>query len=225
MISPFAIRFTDILKFQAIKGVSPVTAGVDSLPLILANVFATIVSGVVVSKTGHYVPFFYVSVVLSSIGAGLLCTFTPDTSQAGWIGYQFLYALGLGCGFQQTTIAAQAVLKPRDVSVGTAVVLFIQIFGGALFVAVAQNLFTTTLIQKVVELNIPGLDPQVIVAAGATGLRNIVKPEDLPALLVAYNAAIIKAFQLGLILSCLSIFGALGLELKTLKGKPVAAAA
>ena len=200
-------------------------AGVDSLPLILANVFATITSGVIVSKTGHYVPFFYISVVLQAIGAGLLCTFTPDTSQAAWVGYQFLYALGMGCGFQQTTVAAQAVLATRDVSVGTAVVLFIEIFGGALFVAVAQNLFTNALIQKVAELNIPGLDPQIIVAAGATGFRNIVKPENLPAVLVAYNAAIVKAFQLGLILSCLAIFGAVGLEFKTLKGKPVAAAA
>ena len=96
-------------------------------------------------------------------------------------------------------------------------VIFVQIFGGAIFVAVAQNLFTNALVTNIAALGIPGLNPQVIIAAGATGIRNIVTPEQLPALLVAYNAAILKAFQLGLILSCLAIFGAMGLEWKTVK--------
>lgn len=193
------------------------TAGVDSLPIILANVLAIIVSGVLVSKTGHYVPLFYISVVLQSIGAGLIYTFTPDTSTAAWVGYQFLYGLGVGAGFQQSPVAAQAVLGVRDIEIGTAVVVFVQIFGGALFVAVAQNLFTNALVQNIAALGIPGLSPQVIIAAGATGIRNIVSPEQLPALLVAYNAAIMKAFQLGVILSCLALFGALGLEWKSVK--------
>ncbi len=130
------------------------------------------------------------------------------------MGFTFLYGFGVGLGFQQGSVAAQAVLKFKDVAVGTAVVLFIQILGGALFVAVAQNLFTTHLISGLVGLKIPGLDPQDIIHAGATGLRAVVDPARLHDVLVVYNDAIVKTFQLGLILSCLSIFGAVGVPWK-----------
>ena len=213
------------LQFQAILNVSPVTAGVDSLPLILANVLAIIVSGGLVTRFGYYTPFFISSSIVMSIGAGLLFTFNVNTSQAAWVGYKFIYGLGVGLGFQQSGVAAQAVLATKDVSVGTAVVLFLQIFGGALFVAVAQNLFTNTLVEGILAIHIPNFDPQIIVSAGATNLRNVVDPQYLPAVLVAYNAAIVKTFELGMILACISIFGAVGVEWKSVKGKPPAAAA
>ena len=215
----------DTLQFQAIRGRSPVAAGIDSLPLILAEIVAIVASGAIVTKTGYYTPFFIASSVVMSIGAGLCNLFTVETSQAQWVGYTFLYGFGVGLGFQQGSIAAQAVLKFKDVPIGTAVVLFVQILGGALFVSVAQNLFTTHLINGLLGLKIPGLDPEDIIHAGATGLRAVVDPSRLPEVLVVYNAAIVKTFQLGLILSCLSIFGALGVEWKSVKASQATAGA
>ena len=214
-----------IFQFQAIKGTSPVTAGIDSLALILAEIVAIVASGAIVTKTGHYAPFFIASSIVMSIGAGLCNLFTVETSQAQWVGYTFLYGFGVGLGFQQGSVAAQMVLKFKDVPIGTAVVLFIQILGGALFVAVAQSLFTTHLISGLIQLNIPGLDPNVIIHAGATGLRAVVDPTRLHEVLVVYNEAIVKTFQLGLILSCLSILGAAGVEWKSMKASQAMAGA
>lgn len=208
------------LQFQAIKGTSAIGAGVDSLPLILAQVFAIISAGGLVTYFGYFAPFFIASSIIMSIGAGLLTLLKVDSSTGEWVGFQFLYGLGVGLGFQQGGVAAQAVLKFADVPIGTAVVLFVQILGGAVFVGVAQNLFTTNLVKNLTALNIPNFDPNDIVHAGATNLRNMVSPERLPEVLVAYNAAIIKTFQLGLILSCLSILGAVGVEWKSMKAKP-----
>lgn len=193
--------------------------------MILAEIVAIVASGATVTKTGHYAPFFIASSVVMSIGAGLCNLFTVETTQAQWVGYTFLYGFGVGLGFQQGSVAAQAVLKFKDVPIGTAVVLFIQILGGALFVAVAQSLFTTHLISGLIELNIPGLDPNVIIHAGATGLRAVVDPTRLHEVLVIYNDAIVKTFQLGLILSCLSIFGAAGVEWKSMKASQTMAGA
>jgi hypothetical protein len=131
----------------------------------------------------------------------------------------FLYGIGIGLGFQQGGVAAQTVLQAADVSVGTAVVIFIQIIGGAIFVAVAQNIFTNTLVERLIALNIPGFDPQIIVTSGATNLRNVVDPQLLPQVLTEYNAAIIKTFEVGLILACISIFGAVGIEWRSIKGQ------
>ncbi|KFY49808.1 hypothetical protein V495_00459 [Pseudogymnoascus sp. VKM F-4514 (FW-929)] len=208
--------------FQAILGTSAIGAGVDSLPLILAQVFAIIVSGGLVTYFGYFAPFFIASSVVMSIGAGLLTLLKVDSSKGAWVGFQFIYGLGVGLGFQQGGVAAQAVLKFSDVPIGTAVVLFVQILGGAVFVGVAQNLFTTNLVKNLTALNIPNFDPQSIVHAGATNLRHMVDPARLPEVLVAYNSAIMKTFQLGLILSCLSILGAVGVEWRSMKAKPAA---
>ncbi|OBT79326.1 hypothetical protein VF21_01842 [Pseudogymnoascus sp. 05NY08] len=206
--------------FQAILGTSAIGAGVDSLPLILAQVFAIIVSGGLVTYFGYFAPFFIASSVVMSIGAGLLTLLKVDSSKGAWVGFQFIYGLGVGLGFQQGGVAAQAVLKFSDVPIGTAVVLFVQILGGAVFVGVAQNLFTNNLVKNLTALHIPNFDPNEIVHAGATNLRHMVAPERLPEVLVAYNAAIMKTFQLGLILSCLSILGAVGVEWKSMRAKP-----
>ncbi|EAS29817.3 drug:H+ antiporter-2 [Coccidioides immitis RS] len=208
--------------FQAIRNTSAVTAGVYSLPLILAEIVAIVVSGALVTHLGYFAPFFIGSSVLMSVGAGLLTLFTVDTPQKEWVGYQFLYGFGVGLGFQQGGVAAQAVLNLNDVSIGTAMVLFLQILGGSVFVSVAQNLFTNRLVEGIVKLNLPGLNPEAIVHAGATGLRRVVDPDYLPQVLVVYNDAILRTFQVGLILSCLSILGAVGIEWRSVKGKKTA---
>lgn len=72
--------------FQAIKGASAVKSGIMNLPMILGLVLVSIVAGGAVSAVGYYTPFIYASVVLMSIGAGLLTTFKPNTGHAKWIG-------------------------------------------------------------------------------------------------------------------------------------------
>ncbi|KAJ5193545.1 hypothetical protein N7449_009687 [Penicillium cf. viridicatum] len=205
------------LWFEAIKNTSAVTAGVDLLPLILSEIVGIAISGALVTHLGYFSPFFIASSVIMSIGAGLCLLFDVDTPTAKWVGYQFLYGFGVGLGFQQGTVAAQAVLPFNDVAVGTAVVVFLQILGGSIFVSVAQNQFTTKLVSNLLALDIQGLSPQGIVSAGATGLRDLVSAEDLPMVLVAYNDAIVSALKVGVIIGAISIIGALGVEWKSVK--------
>ncbi|KAL4812088.1 MFS general substrate transporter [Aspergillus spinulosporus] len=193
--------------FQAIRGASAVRSGIDSLPVILANVVGIILSGALTTSLGYYAPFFIASSVITSVGAGFTTTFTVDVSQSRWVGFLFLYGLGIGCGFQQGGVAAQAVLALPDVSM----------LSGALFTSVAQSLFTTKLTENLAALEISSLDSAAVMHAGATGLRDMVTEEQLPAVLEAYNGALIKVFQLALIMGCLSIVGALGIEWRRVK--------
>jgi MFS family permease len=204
--------------FQAVLNTSATESGIRTLPFLLGNTIMMVVSGVLVTKYGYYTPFIVGSVVFMSIGAGLLTTLTVDSSKGAWIGYQILYGFGSGFGFQQPVIAAQAVLKLDDVSIGTSIILFVQLFGGAVFVSVANNLFNTHLISSLLE-KVPGLDPAVVVAAGATKLQSVVSATDYPLVLLAYNDALVKVFQLGLILTCLTAIGASLIEWKSVKGK------
>jgi EmrB/QacA subfamily drug resistance transporter len=206
--------------FQAVKGTTAVQSGIDNLPLILSQTIGSIVAGVLISQTGYYVPFMYAAPVFSAVGAGLISTFEVDTSTAKWIGYQILFGFGCGMGFQQPSLAAQAVLPLRDVSIGVSFVFFIQMLGGALFTSVSQNIFTNNLVKNIISAGI-NINPEVIITTGATEIAKVLPASDLPAVLVAYNDALTKAFQVSMIMACLSILFVPFVEWKNVKGKPV----
>lgn len=187
--------------------------------MILSNVIGIVVSGGLTTRLGYNAPFFIASSIIMSVGAGLIATFTVDVSQAKWVGFLFLYGLGVGFGFQQGPIAAQAVLPLPKVSIGTSIVMFLQMLGGSLFVSVEQNIFTKELISNLAALDIPDFSPSDVVNGGATSIRSVVSESVLPEVLVAYNDALLKVFQIALIMGCLSIIGALGIEWKSMKPK------
>ena len=203
--------------FQAIKDVSAVKSGIDSIPLILGLVIASMSAGITVSRIGYYAPFMIASSVIMSIGAGLITTFTPDAGHPKWIGYQALYGLGLGLGMQQANLAAQAVLKRRDIPTGVSLIMFCQQLGGAVFVSVGENVFTNKLVQGLSA--IPGFDPASVVSVGATELRQYVPAASLAQVVAAYNGALVTTYRVSLAMACLTIIGSATVEWKNIKPK------
>ncbi|KKY27674.1 putative mfs multidrug [Phaeomoniella chlamydospora] len=201
--------------FQAVKGVNAVKSGIMTLPSILSLVIASIASGVVVQHVGYYVPVMITGPVISSIGAGLLTTFKPDTGSPHWIGYQFLYGFGLGQGMQATSLAAQAVLPRPDAPIGVALMFFGQQLGGAIFVAVGENVFAQKLIKGL--QSVPGVNAEAVANAGATDLRNIISSSLLPQVLKVYNRALIQVWYVATAMTCLTIIPAFFMEWKDVR--------
>ncbi|KAF3916666.1 hypothetical protein ABW20_dc0105089 [Dactylellina cionopaga] len=206
--------------FQAIKSVSATKSGIMNLPMILTLVIMSIVAGGSVTAMGYYNPFVIGSAILGTIGAGLMSTWEVDTAHPAWIGYQALFGLGIGMGMQQPLIAVQNVLKHRDIATGTAVIIFSQTLGGALSISIAQNVFNNQLIKNLGR-EVPNLDPSIVLATGATSLKANLPAEFLPGVLRAYNLSLTQTFYIAVAFMGLSIFGALGLEWKSVKGKKI----
>ena len=209
------------LWFQAIKNASAIKSGLMVLPLILSLVCGSIICGALVQRIGYYTPFMYFGSVMMCVGAGLLTTLTTTTSHPKWIGYQVILGLGIGSSFQQANLAVQTVLPHRDVPTGAAMIFFFQTLGGAIFVSVGENVFLDKLISRIAA-TVPHslVNPAIIASTGATELRHIVPPEALPAVLQAYNWALIKGpMVVSVILACLTVLGAVGMEWKNLKKK------
>jgi MFS family permease len=205
--------------FQAAQGQSAKDAGIRMIPLVVSLVVFGIVTAIVTQKIGYYVPSLLVAPVISSIGVGLLSTLTPSSSRAAWIGYQVLYGFGVGAGAQSASLAAQTVLPPEDVPLGTAMNFFMQQLGGAIFVPVAQNIFASALVRKL--SGVAGLDTTAILNTGATELERIVPAGELNTVVNAYSYASTRVFLLGAGLSACMMIGALGVEWKSIK-KPEA---
>jgi MFS family permease len=202
--------------FQAIKGDSAVKSGINTLPLVLSLVVASISAGQLTGRTGYYVPQLIACSVIMSIGAGLLTTLKVDTDHQIYIGYQVLYGFGLGFGMQQAGMAAQTCLDKKDVMIGVSIMFFFQSLGGAIWLSVAEVVFANSLVKNLE--GIAGIQASVIVNTGATDLRSLVPPQYLDVVLVAYNKAISDVFKVAVGTACATIISGMTMEWKNLKG-------
>jgi EmrB/QacA subfamily drug resistance transporter len=206
--------------FQAIQGVSALESGIRSIPLVLAVVLASIISGIGTTAIGYNAPFYYLGTILMSVGAGLLTTFQVDTGKAEWIGYQIIYGLGVGFGIQQAVITVQVVLPLKDVPVGTALTMFMQTFGGAMFISVGQNVFNNKLL-KGIRTDAPKVNPDIILHIGATDLRQAFPAALIHGIQVAYNRALTQTWYIAVAMACLTVVATLVVEWRSVKGKPI----
>ena len=207
----FKLTFSQLpIWFQAIKSVSAERSGLMNLPMLLCVTIGAIGSGIVTRFVGYYTPFAILSSVIMAIGAGLITTLKTNSDHSYWMGYQAVLGLGIGLGMQQPALAAQTVLAERDVPTGTSLMFFSQTLGGAVFISIAQNVFTNKLAEGVAT--VPGLNPHLLVNIGATQLRQFIPAQYIPLVLSAYNFALTKAFTVGLAIACASILGSASLE-------------
>ncbi|KAI1099136.1 putative efflux pump [Jackrogersella minutella] len=209
--------------FQSVQGVSAVNSGIRSLPMLISVVIFAILAGVAVTVFGYYAPFMILGTVLISVGGGLLSTWTPQTGSGTWIGYQILFGAGVGMSMQQPLMAVQTVLDITDVPTGTSILVFVQTLGGALFVSVGQTVFTNKLVQQL-AVNVPGLDPNIVLSAGATNLQHTLSPDVIPSVILSYSNALTTAFVVATALCAFTVFGSATIEWRSVKGRKIEAA-
>lgn len=184
---------------------------------MLSMVLATIVGGLCTQKIGYYTPFAIAGACLMSVAAGLLTTLQPTTPAGRWIGYQILYGFGMGLVFQAPNLAVQTVLPRRDVPVGTSLLFFSQLLGATIIVSVGENVLDNQLVKRLSGL--PGFEPSLVTSGGATALLDALPADVRPLALPLYNEALRSVFRIGLVVSCLSVLGAVSLEWKSILKK------
>ncbi|KAK3381230.1 putative efflux pump antibiotic resistance protein [Podospora didyma] len=193
----FLLLFYLPIYFQSIKGVDAVQSGVDNLPLVIAGCLAIISGGIVVTKTRHVTPFMLAGAAISAICCGLLYTLDEYTPSAKWIGYQILLGVAIAFPFQNALNIVQANTNSDDISTASATLFFFQILGGAYSVSAAQSAFVNRLIGSL-AVNVPGLNPMIVVGTGASELRRVFPPELLPGIVVAYMDGLRASFAVAI---------------------------
>ncbi|KAF2268872.1 MFS general substrate transporter [Lojkania enalia] len=204
--------------FQVVKDDSAMQSGISTIPMLLSLVVMSIGAAVFTQKIGYYVPNMLFSPILCAVGAGLLSTISPSSSYSQWIGYQVLYGLGIGCGFQAPNLAVQTVLPRADVPLGMALMFFMQQLGGSIFLAVSQNVFSSKLVSRL--SGIAGVDGKSIVNVGAKDLYKIVPQKSITVAINAYSYSLTRVFILSSALGACMILGPLVVEWKSIKDKP-----
>ena len=93
--------------FQVVEGFSPTNSGLAALPLMVGLIFSSIVSGLIVARTGRYKWLIVGSVVVMGFAVLLMTQLTKDTPVAiVWL-WMFIAGLGVGPTFSVPTIVIQ----------------------------------------------------------------------------------------------------------------------
>ncbi|MFD9792551.1 MDR family MFS transporter [Streptomyces sp. NPDC059070] len=122
---------------QIVKGASPTRSGLEMLPLMLGVIIASVISGQLTARTGHYKIFPTVGTVI--MGAALLLfhfNVQWDTPLPRTMAFMLLFGLGLGSCMQTLVLAVQNAVPPRDMGVATASSTFFRQMGGTIGTAV-----------------------------------------------------------------------------------------
>jgi len=205
------------LWFQAIKGSSAVESGTQILPMVLLIVIGFIANGELTTRTGYYTPSLIVGASLTALGAGLMTTFNVHTGKGMWVGYQILYGFGIGLAGQVPNMAAQTILPKDDVAIGASLMFFSQTLFAAIFTSVGQQVLSKELLKRLGD--VPGITAQLIQSSGATEILKLVPKAYRDSALNDYNASLRTVFQVGLILACIEILGAVTMEWRKAKPK------
>jgi hypothetical protein len=206
------------IYFQSIKNVSASDSGVRNIPLILSVSLLTILSGGLITVFGQFGYLMIIAAVIETIGSGLIYMFEIDTSSGKWIGYQIVCGVGIGLGCQISIIVNQGIVDPSDLASVSAITLFLQTIGGAFWVSAAQSAFTNRLVQRL-PVYAPGVNPALVVATGATNLRDVFPADQLDGILHAYMDGLKLTFLLAIVLGGVAVIVSLFPKWVSLKGK------
>jgi hypothetical protein len=174
--------------------------------------------GIGTSTFGYYAPFMIFASICMPIAAGLMTTYSLDTSLTQIILYSGLVGFGGGIGFQGPQSAVQTMLPPADVNLGIGVILFGQSMGPAVFIAIAQVIFTNQLSSRMENI-VPGLTPAYIEERGLGDIINGVPVQRLNEVLSAIDRSLTSTWYLPVALGCATIVGSLLVEWRSVKHK------
>ena len=135
--------------FQFVHGFSPTDSGLAALPLIVGLIFSSIVSGLIVSRTGRYKWLVVGAIVVMGIGTALMTQLTADTPLPVVWAWMFLAGLGVGPTFSVFTIIVQNAVPFRQLGVATSNLTFFRQIGGSVALAIVGTIFGSTFLEKI----------------------------------------------------------------------------
>src|SRR6478736_3487960 len=130
--------------FQVVEGFSPTNSGLAALPLMVGLIASSVISGLIVSKTGRYKWLIVGSVSLMGFAVLLMTQLTKDTPvPVVWL-WMFIAGLGVGPTFSVPTIVIQNAVPFRELGVATSNLTFFRQIGGTVSLAFVGTIFATS---------------------------------------------------------------------------------
>ena len=137
---------------QGVKGISPTLAGYVAMPMSIAMLVTSALSGQFISKTGKYKKIGIVGLIVMTVGISCLYSMTPDTPIYLLILYLIVLGLGLGSAMPVFTLTVQNAVAPHQIGVATASSQLFRNLGGTIGIAVMGSIMSASITKKMTEL-------------------------------------------------------------------------
>ncbi|CAG8575976.1 10982_t:CDS:2 [Ambispora leptoticha] len=144
------------LYFQVVKGESATTSGLELLPFIMGVVFASIISGQLISRFDKISlqVICIVGAIFIVVGSALTSLLTEDSSRGKQIGFLLIPGLGVGLLMQTTLLFGHSAVEQADVAIITSILNFFRAIGTVFGVAIAGTIFNNKLASGLENLQI-----------------------------------------------------------------------
>jgi EmrB/QacA subfamily drug resistance transporter len=128
---------------QYVDGVSATTSGLRTLPMVVGLLGTSLLSGVVVGRTGRYKVFPIVGTAVMGLGLFLMSTMGRGTGI--WLEslYMLILGLGIGSAMQVLTIAVQNTVAYHEMGTATSGVTFFRSLGSSVGTSVFGTLYAS----------------------------------------------------------------------------------
>jgi EmrB/QacA subfamily drug resistance transporter len=185
--------------FQVVESFSPTNSGLAALPLMVGLIASSIISGLIVSRTGRYKFLIIGATLVMAFAVFLMTGLTKDTPVlVVWV-WMFIAGIGVGPTFSVPTIVIQNAVPFRQLGVATSNLTFFRQIGGTIALAFVGTIFGTSFKDQLVpQLSAAGVPEPVITGftqgtgGGGVDLNQLTGVGDMG---TAILAAVPAAFQ------------------------------
>lgn len=158
------------LWFQVVRGASPTQSGYQILAYLVGVIASSVVSGVLISRTGRLRTLLLASVVLTMVGLGCLTQLRATTDLRLVWAWMFTTGVGMGPSLSAFMIAVQSAVDDADLGVATSDQTFFRQVGGTIALAIAGTVFANSLrIDLPGQLAASGVPQQIASGFGGAG--------------------------------------------------------
>jgi len=201
------------LYVQGVAGKSATNSGVLLMPLTLSWVGASVISGVLISRTGRYRLYPIVGSFVLTLGVWLLTRL--DVGSTSWDTTLAMLVIGLAMGLMVQTflLATQNAVPPHEIGAASSSVLFFRSFGGAFGTAALGSILSAQLkaaLPRQLGSASSRVDPQRLLQA-ASAARGL-PPELVHGVRVALAESLHTVFLVCLPIAACTIIAALLLK-------------
>ena len=149
--------------FQVVEGFSATNSGLAALPLVVGLIFSSILSGLFVSRTGHYKWLLVGAIALMGLATLLMTQLTKDTPvPVVWL-WMLIAGLGVGPTFSVFTIVIQNAVPFHQLGVATSNLTFFRQIGGTIALAFVGTIFASSFEEELLPQMVAAGVPQPVV--------------------------------------------------------------
>ena len=179
--------------FQVVRGESATLSGYLLFPLLVGLIGSSIISGILVSRTGRYKAIVLAGMATMVVGLVMMTQLTATTDYVPLFAWMFVTGVGIGPTLSVFTIIVQNAVPFAQLGVATSNLTFFRQIGGSVGLAIAGTIFGTSLQNRLpgeIVASLPAaLQPQAQAMLGSGGGLGI-NPNDLTGVGQSFGEAV-----------------------------------